>query len=82
MTLVRTGDQPALKATKAMSLRLTVTMAQELALIAEVEGRTISDLVREAINRLIESFRADDDFKMRLKMKMEEEQELVRKFAR
>jgi predicted transcriptional regulator len=48
--------------TKNMVLRLDPALAERLAAVAEVEGRTVSDVAREAIAALVEARRADDRF--------------------
>jgi predicted DNA-binding protein len=48
--------------TKNMVLRLDPALAEQLAAVAEVEGRTVSDVAREAIAALVEARRADDRF--------------------
>jgi predicted DNA-binding protein len=45
-----------------MVLRLDPALAEQLAAVAEVEGRTVSDVAREAIAALVEARRADDRF--------------------
>ncbi len=48
--------------TKNMVLRLDPGLAERLEAVAEVEGRSISDVVREAIAALVESRRTDERF--------------------
>ena len=48
-----------------MVLRLDPELAERLRTVAEVEDRSVSDLVREAIAELVERRRKDEDF-MRL----------------
>jgi len=48
--------------TKNMVLRLDQALAERLQLVAEVEGRSISDVVREAIAELVDRRRADGRF--------------------
>jgi predicted transcriptional regulator len=48
--------------TKNMVLRLDPALAERLQVVAEVEGRSVSDVVREAIAELVERRRADDRF--------------------
>lgn len=48
--------------TKNMMLRLDPELAERLQLVAEVEGRSISDVVREAIAELVARRRGDDHF--------------------
>jgi hypothetical protein len=48
--------------TKNLLLRLDPTLAERLQAVAEVEGRSVSDVVREAIARLVEQRRGDKRF--------------------
>ncbi|MEQ4208629.1 ribbon-helix-helix protein, CopG family [Actinopolymorpha sp. B17G11] len=50
------------KATKNMLLRLDPELAERLQAIAEVEGRSVSDLAREAIAELVQQRRTDKRF--------------------
>jgi uncharacterized protein (DUF1778 family) len=48
--------------TKNLLLRLDPELAERLQTVAEVEGRSVSDLVREAIAKLVEQRRSDKRF--------------------
>lgn len=48
--------------TKNMVLRLDPGLAERLEAVAEVEGRSVSDVVREAIAALVEDRRKDQRF--------------------
>ena len=48
--------------TKNLLLRLDATLADRLQTVAEVEGRTVSDVAREAIATLVEQRRSDKRF--------------------
>jgi predicted transcriptional regulator len=48
--------------TKNMVLRLDPGLAERLEAVAEVEGRSVSDVVREAIGALVEDRRKDQRF--------------------
>ena len=50
------------KQTKNMVLRLDPELAERLYLVAEVEGRTVSDVARQAIAELVERRRKDRRF--------------------
>ncbi|HEY7484193.1 MAG TPA: ribbon-helix-helix protein, CopG family [Streptosporangiaceae bacterium] len=50
------------KRTKNMVLRLDPELAERLSLVAEVEGRTVSDVARQAIAELVERRRKDRRF--------------------
>lgn len=48
--------------TKNLLLRLDPSLAGQLQTVAEVEGRTVSDVAREAIAALVEQRRKDKRF--------------------
>ena len=48
--------------TKNLLLRLDPELAERLQTVAEVEGRSVSDVVREAITKLVEQRRGDTRF--------------------
>jgi predicted transcriptional regulator len=48
--------------TRNLLLRLDPTLADRLQTVAEVEGRTVSDVAREAIATLVEQRRSDKRF--------------------
>ena len=48
--------------TKNMVLRLEPGLAERLEAVAEVEGRSVSDVVREAITSLVEERQRDKRF--------------------
>ena len=48
--------------TKNMVLRLDPELAQRLEAVAEVEGRSVSDVVREAITTLVAARQRDKKF--------------------
>jgi hypothetical protein len=48
--------------TKNLLLRLDPGLAGQLQTVAEVEGRTVSDLAREAIAMLVDQRRRDERF--------------------
>jgi Arc/MetJ-type ribon-helix-helix transcriptional regulator len=48
--------------TKNLLLRLDHELAERLQTVAEVEGRSVSDVVREAITKLVEQRRRDKRF--------------------
>jgi predicted DNA-binding protein len=49
-------------ATKNLLLRLDHDLAERLQTVADVEGRSVSDVVREAITVLVEQRRTDTRF--------------------
>jgi Arc/MetJ-type ribon-helix-helix transcriptional regulator len=48
--------------TKNLLLRLDPELAKRLEVVAQVEGRTVSDVVREAITKLVAQRRNDKRF--------------------
>jgi predicted DNA-binding protein len=48
--------------TKNLLLRLDPGLAERLQTVAEIEGRSVSDVVREAITALVEQRRGDTRF--------------------
>jgi hypothetical protein len=66
---------------KAMSLRLPEEQADQLQAIARIDEVSISDAVREAIDKQIAAKRSDKDFQARLKKRLEEDQEVLRRLA-
>lgn len=48
--------------TKNILLRLNPELAERLQTVAEVEGRSVSDVAREAITALVERRRSDERF--------------------
>jgi predicted transcriptional regulator len=63
--------------TKNMVLRLDPVLAERLAAVAEVEGRTVSDIAREAIAALVEARRKDDRFRRLLEDNLARHQRLL-----
>jgi predicted transcriptional regulator len=66
---------------KAMTLRLEAEQHETLQTIAEVEDRPVSDLVRRAIDEMIDRARRDEDFQKRVEAAMERHQKLLEKLA-
>lgn len=69
----RGGSSP----TKNMVLRLDLDLAERLAGIAEVEGRSVSDVAREAIAALVEARRKDKRFRTLLEDSLARHQRLL-----
>lgn len=62
---------------KAMSLRLPEELATNLAAVARTDGVTISDAIRDAVDKHIEARRADPAFQQRLKKELERDQAIL-----
>jgi len=66
---------------KTTSLRLPEAMAAELAAVARADGVTISEAVREAIEKHIAQRRTDPTFKKRLTRNLEEDRQVLEALA-
>jgi predicted transcriptional regulator len=66
------------KPTKDMVLRLDPELAERLRLVADVEGRSISDVAREAIATLVERRRRDRRFRRLLEESLARHQQAIR----
>ena len=53
--------------TKNLLLRLDPRLAEELSAVAAVEGRPVSEVVREAIRELLDAKKRDKEFQAELK---------------
>lgn len=67
---------------RAMSLRLPEEQASALAAVARTDGMTISNAVRESIDKHIESRRADQAFQERLKDRLNEDRRVLERLAK
>ena len=65
--------------TKSVLLRLDPSLASELQAVAAVEGRSVSDVAREAIRSLVEQRRRDPVFQRRLERTLDEQAEVLGK---
>ncbi|HEX3716000.1 MAG TPA: hypothetical protein VHV09_24630 [Trebonia sp.] len=63
--------------TKNMVLRLDPELAGMLATVAEVEGRSVSDVAREAIAALVDARRRDKKFRRLLEDTLARHQRLL-----
>ena len=64
--------------TKNVLLRLDPDLAENLRVVAEVEGRTVSDVAREAIAELVDKRRRDKRFQRKLDDNVARHAELLR----
>lgn len=63
--------------TKNLLLRLDPDLAEELQAVATVEGRPVSEIVREAIRALVADRRNDGEFQQRLRSAARDQQRLL-----
>jgi predicted transcriptional regulator len=66
-------------ATKNILLRLEPELAERLQMIAEVEGRSVSDVAREAIAALVEGRRNDRQFSQLLEDNLARHEQSLRR---
>jgi predicted DNA-binding protein len=66
---------------KAMTLRLSPDQASTLEAVAQVNGVTVADEVRKAIQARIDALRADPNFQARLRDHLERNQEILEGLA-
>jgi predicted transcriptional regulator len=69
----------AKQATKQILLRLDPELAERLQTVAEVEGRSVSDVAREAIASLVEHRRTDARFSRLLEENLARHQQSLRR---
>jgi predicted transcriptional regulator len=63
--------------TKNLLLRLDPALAEELQAVASVEGRPVSEVVRDAIRELVDARRVDEDFQQQLRVAAKAQQRLL-----
>lgn len=68
------------RGTKNMVLRLDASLAEPLRAVAEVEGRSMADVVREAISALVEQRRGDERFQRLLEENLARHQRVLDMF--
>jgi predicted DNA-binding protein len=66
---------------KVTTLRLSEDQAAELAAVCRADGVKMSEAVREAIDKHIAERREDQEFKERLRKRMEEDREVLERLA-
>lgn len=64
-----------------MTLRLPADQADALELVAEVDGVSVSEAIRDAIESHIESRRADNGFQERLAVSISRYQRILKRLA-
>jgi predicted DNA-binding protein len=67
---------------KAMTLRLPADQAADLEAVARADQMTVSETVREAIDKLIAERRQDKEFQARLREMIREDQKVLERLAR
>ncbi len=67
--------------TKSMTLRMDERLADKVQTIAEVEGTTVSTVIRDALAEHVERRRRDPEFQAMLKRNLQRHQELLNMLA-
>jgi len=67
--------------TKVTTLRLEDQLHAELAAVARADGRTVSDVVREAVGEHIATRASDPEFRKRAKKKLEEDLATIKRLT-
>jgi len=66
---------------KVISVRMPDELAAQVEAMARAEGVSVSEAMRAAAYRYIASRRADQDFKERLRKRLEEDAEILKRLA-
>jgi hypothetical protein len=66
---------------KAMTLRLPAEQAEALEFVAEIDGVSVSEAIRDAIESHIQSRRTDDGFQERLAASMDRHKRILDRLA-
>jgi len=68
--------------TKNMTVRLPDDLAAEAEALARVEGKSVNEVVKDAITDTVERRRRDPKFKARVRQIIEEDRELLERLAK
>ncbi len=66
---------------KAMTLRMSAEQAEAMEKVAEIDGVSLTDAIREAIDSHIAERAADEEFQQRLKASMARHQRILDRLA-
>lgn len=66
---------------RAISVRMPDELAEQIDAMARAEGVSASEVMRAAAHRYIGTRRADQDFKERLRKRLEEDAEILKRLA-
>jgi hypothetical protein len=64
-----------------LSVRIPEDIATEVALIARIEGVTVSEVIRAGVYRHLSALRTDPAFQKRLHKRLDEDREILDRFA-
>lgn len=68
--------------TKNMTVRLPDDLAADTEALARVEGKSVNEVVKEALRDTVERRRRDPKFKARIHQIIEEDRELLERLAK
>ena len=68
--------------TRNMTVRFPDDLAADTEALARVEGKSVNELVKEALEETVERRRRDPKFKARISQIIEEDRELLERLAR
>lgn len=68
--------------TKNLTVRLPDDLAADTEALARVEGKSVNELVKDALSETVERRRRDPEFKARVRQIIEEDRELLERLAR
>lgn len=66
---------------KVLSLRLSEEMAAEIGAVARIDEVPVTEAIREAIANHVDSRQASEDFRQRLKKRLEEDRAALERLA-
>ena len=67
--------------TKNLTLRIDRALADQARTVADIEGSTVSDVIRDALTAHVERRRRDPEFQALLRRNLERHQELLNMLA-
>ncbi len=65
----------------SISVRVPEDVAAEVALIARVEGVNVSEVIRAGVYRHLSALRTDPAFQDRLRKRLDEDREILERYA-
>lgn len=68
--------------TKAMTVRLPDELAADTEALARVEGKSVNEIIKDALSAAIDQRRRDPKFKKRVQQIIDEDRELLERLAK
>ena len=81
MVLSARMDEISTPTNKAFTIRLSEEQAEELSVIANVDGMATAEAVRRAVQAYIDERRGDQDFRRRTREALKRHEAVLRRFA-